>query len=251
MQFDLEGKTAIVTGGTRGLGRIIANTLAEQGCRVMVCGRNQPADLTESVHFYQADVRKADEAEALVEATVGKFGGLDILVNNAGGSPESEAASASPRFADAIMQLNLMAPYYMARASYAHLAKADNGSIISIGSVAGIRPAPGTAIYGAAKAGLMNLTQSLAQEWGKDGVRVNAIIVGLAETENVEATYGDSEAQAAVAASLPLGRMCRGGDVADAICFLASDAAQYISGARLNVDGGGEKPYFLDLVKGS
>ena len=251
MQFDLEGKAAIVTGGTRGLGRDIANTLAEQGCKVMVCGRNEPSDLAENIQFHQADIRKAEEAKALVKATVADFGRLDILVNNAGGSPASEAATASTRFADAIMQLNLMAPYYMSRACHAHLVKADNGSIINIGSVAGIRPAPGTAIYGAAKAGLMNLTQSLAQEWGKDGVRVNAIIVGLAETENAEATYGDADAQAAVAASLPLGRMCSGGDVASAICFLASDAAQYISGARLNVDGGGEKPYFLDLVKGS
>ncbi len=251
MQFDLDGKTAIVTGGTRGLGRDIANTLVDQDCQIMVCGRNQPEGLSENVGFFQADIRKADQAEALVEATISKFGGLDILVNNAGGSPETEAATASTRFADAIVQLNLMAPYYMARASHAHLVKSDNSSIINIGSVAGIRPAPGTAIYGAAKAGLMNLTQSLAQEWGKDGIRVNAIIVGLAETENVEATYGDADAQAAVAASLPLGRMCRGQDVADAICFLASNAAKYISGARLNVDGGGERPYFLDLVKGS
>jgi len=144
-----------------------------------------------------------------------------------------------------------MAPYYMARACHPHLAKSTNGSVINIASVSGIRPSPGTAIYGAAKAGLLNLTQSLAQEWGKDNIRVNAIIVGLAETENAEATYGNLEAQAAVGASLPLGRMCHGEDVANAVLYLASPAAQYVSGARLNVDGGGEKPYFLDLVKGS
>jgi len=94
------------------------------------------------------------------------------------------------------------------------------------------------------------LTQSLAQEWGPDHIRVNAIIVGLAETENAAATYGDEAAQTAIARSLPLGRMCQGKDIAQAVCYLASPAAQYISGARLNVDGGGEKPYFLDLVKG-
>jgi len=146
--------------------------------------------------------------------------------------------------------LVLLAPYYLSRASHGHLKNSNNGSIINIGSVAGIRPAPGTAIYGAAKAGLMSLTQSLAQEWGKDKIRVNAIIVGLAETDNAEATYGDAGAQTAVAASLPLGRMCCGEDVAKAVCYLASPAAEYVSGARLNVDGGGEKPYFLDLVKG-
>ena len=251
MQFDLAGKVALVTGGTRGLGRIIAATLAEQGCKVMVTARNEPETLDDGITFHQADIRDAEAVEKLVETTAAELGGIDILVNNAGGSPESDAATASPRFADAIMGLNFMAPYYLSRACHAHLKKSDNGNIINIGSVAGIRPAPGTAIYGAAKAGLMSLTQSLAQEWGKDKIRVNAIIVGLAETENTAATYGGEEAQAKVAASLPLGRMCRGEDVANAICYLASSAADYVSGARLNVDGGGEKPYFLDLVKGS
>ncbi len=250
MQFDLTGKVALITGGTRGLGRVIAATLVEQGCKVMVTARNEPDDLDDRVSFHQSDVRDPDAVDHLVEETVDHFGGIDILVNNAGGSPAADAAAASPRFADAIIGLNLMAPYYLSRACYPHLVKSDGGSIINIGSVAGIRPAPGTAIYGAAKAGLMSLTQSLAQEWGKDGIRVNAIIVGLAETENAEATYGDAAAQAKVAASLPLGRMCRGEDVANAICYLASPAAEYVSGARLNVDGGGEKPHFLDLVKG-
>lgn len=250
MDFGLDGKVAIVTGGTRGLGRDIARSLSAQRCRVVVCGRNAPETLPDNVKFLAADIRDADAAQNLVDNTVSEYGSLDILVNNAGGSPASDAATASPRFANAIIGLNLMAPYYLSRASHAHLKKSGNGSIINIGSVAGIRPAPGTAIYGAAKAGLMSLTQSLAQEWGKDKIRVNAIIVGLAETENAEATYGDKDAQAAVAASLPLGRMCQGEDVAKAVCYLASPAAEYVSGARLNVDGGGEKPYFLDLVKG-
>ena len=108
---------------------------------------------------------------------------------------------------------------------------------------------PGTAVYAAAKAGLVGLTRSLAQEWGPD-IRVNAIIVGLAETEGSASTYGDAAAHARIARSLPLGRMTRGDDVARAVLYLASDAAEYVSGAQLNVDGGGERPLFLDLIKG-
>jgi NAD(P)-dependent dehydrogenase (short-subunit alcohol dehydrogenase family) len=137
---------------------------------------------------------------------------------------------------------------YMAQAAHAPLKANGGGSIVNIASVSGIRPSPGTAAYGAAKAGLLNLTQSLAQEWGGDAIRVNAIIAGLMQTDNAEQTYGDEAAQAAVGASMPLGRMGRGGDIADAVLWLCSDMAAWVSGARINVDGGGERPYFLELV---
>jgi NAD(P)-dependent dehydrogenase (short-subunit alcohol dehydrogenase family) len=179
-----------------------------------------------------------------------RHGRLDILVNNAGGSPEAPAATASPRFSEAILKLNLLAPLNLAQATHKHMAARNSGLIVNIASVSGIRPSPGTAAYGAAKAGLLSLTQSLAQEWGSDGIRVNAIIVGLAETETSQQTYGDAAAQARVAASLPLGRMARGEDVANAILYLASPLASYVSGAQLEVFGGGERPHFLDLVKG-
>lgn len=248
--YDFNGKVAIVTGGTRGLGRQIAARLAASGCSVAVCGRNEPADLPANIAFFQADIRDPEQAKAFVDGVVGRFGRLDILVNNAGGSPAAEAATASPRFVDAILKLNLVGPLYMAQAAYPHMVKAGGGSIVNIASVSGARPSPGTAIYGAAKAGLLNLTQSLAQEWGRDGVRVNAIIAGLMTTENAEATYGDAEAQAAVGRSMPLGRMGEGNDLAGAVMWLSSDDAAWVSGARLQVDGGGERPYFLDLVKG-
>jgi len=251
LAINLSGRVAIVTGGTRGLGLRMATALAEAGARVVVCGRNAPESLPENLIFRAADIRDPDQAKQLVDAVAAEQGRLDILVNNAGGSPQAAAASASPRFFDAILKLNLHSAMYMAQAAHAHMRGAAGSSIVNIASVSGIRPSPMTAAYGAAKAGLLNLTQSLAQEWGPDGIRVNAIIVGLMQTEATGETYGDEAAQSAVARSLPLQRMGRGEDIAGAVLWLCSDLAAWVSGARINVDGGGERPYFLDLVKGN
>jgi NAD(P)-dependent dehydrogenase (short-subunit alcohol dehydrogenase family) len=246
----LNGKVAIVTGGTRGIGAAIVRTLLERGCEVVTCGRKAPDALPQaggrSAGFVACDVRDPAQAQALVAEVVERHGRLDTLVNNAGGSPQAVAATASPRFSDAIVALNLMAPLHMSQAAYPHL-KATRGSIVNIASVAAVRPSPGTAVYGAAKAGLLSLTKSLAQEWGPD-VRLNAIVVGLIETESAELTYGSEAAQARIAASLPLARMGRGADIADAVAFLASPAAAYVSGAELSVHGGGERPLFLEIV---
>jgi len=249
----MAGKVALVTGGTKGIGRAIAARLLEAGATVVVCGRNEPESLPEAVgrraEFIACDVRNAADCKALVDAVANRHGRLDLLVNNAGGSPGVDAATVSPRFSEAIIGLNLIAPVHLSQAAYQVMEKqAGGGSIVNIASVAGIRPAPGTAVYGAAKAGLLSLTTSLAQEWGPT-VRVNAIIVGLVETENAELTYGSVEAQAAIAEATPLKRMGRGGDVANAVLFLASPLAEFISGAALQVHGGGEQPHFLDLVR--
>ncbi len=251
LAINLHGRVAIVTGGTRGLGLRIALALALAGATVIVCGRNTPEALPESLVFRSADIRDPDQAKALVDAVAATYGRLDILVNNAGGSPQAAAATASPRFFDAILKLNLHAAMYLAQAAHAPMQQAGGGSIVNIASVSGIRPSPMTAAYGAAKAGLLSLTQSLAQEWGPDGIRVNAIIVGLVQTETADETYGNAAAQAAVGRSLPLQRMGRGDDIAGAVLWLCSDLAAWVSGARINVDGGGERPSFLDLVKGN
>lgn len=247
--LDFTGRVAVVTGGTRGLGRVISARLAQAGCVVAVCGRNAPESLPDGITFHAADIRDPDQAQAFIAEVVAQHGRLDILVNNAGGSPKADAATASARFFDSILKLNLHAAMYMAQAAHAPMKASGGGSIVNIASVSAIRPSPGTAAYGAAKAGLLNLTQSLAQEWGPDNIRVNAIIAGLMQTETAELTYGDTEAQAAVGRSMPLQRMGTGDDLAGAILWLCSDLASWVSGARINVDGGGERPYFLDLVK--
>jgi len=249
--IDLSGQVAIVTGGTRGLGRAIAVALAQAGCRVVTFARHAPESLPDGVSFLPGDIRDPEVAKALVDRVAADHGRVDILVNNAGGSPAVAAQSASPRFVEAILKLNLTAPLHLAQAAYPHMQRSGGGSVINIASVSGIRPSPGTAVYGAAKAGLLNLTQSLAQEWGPAGIRVNAIIAGLMQTETAEATYGDAEAQAAVGRSMPLQRMGTGEDLAGAVLWLCSPLAAWVSGARINVDGGGERPYFLDLVKGA
>jgi Dehydrogenases with different specificities (related to short-chain alcohol dehydrogenases) len=248
--IDLTNRVAIVTGGTRGLGRRMAEALVRSGASVTVCGRTAPEAMPDGLSFRTADIRDPDQAKALVDAVATEHGRLDILVNNAGGSPHAPAAEASPRFFDSILKLNLHSAMYLSQAAYGHMKRVGAGSIVNIASVSGIRPSPMTAAYGAAKAGLLNLTQSLAQEWGPDGIRVNAVIAGLMQTETTEATYGDEEAQAAVARSIPLGRMGTGDDIAGAVLWLCSSYAAWVSGARVNVDGGGERPYFLDLVKG-
>lgn len=246
-----KGKVAVVTGGTRGIGIAIVRRLLAEGYAVVTCGRTPPEQPIASdgrvAEFDACDIRDAAAVAEWIGTVAARHGRIDLVVNNAGGSPQADAATASPRFSERIIQLNLLAPLHVSQAAYAHL-KAVGGSIVNIASVSGVRPSPDTAVYGAAKAGLLSLTTSLAQEWGPE-VRVNAIIVGLIETENSEMSYGSAGAQDRIAASLPLRRMGRGADIAEAVVFLGSPAASYVSGARLEVHGGGERPLFLEIVK--
>lgn len=249
IQRFMSGRVAVVTGGSRGIGRAITEAFLRAGGEVVICSRKAPDELPavdgrRALHL-SADVREVDDVEALMASTWSRFGRLDVLVNNAGGSPQVEAAKASPRFSAAIIQLNLLAPLNLAqRANTIMQQQAEGGAIINIASVSGIRPSPGTAAYGAAKAGLLSLTQSLAVEWAPR-VRVNAIIAGLIRTEQSLAHYGDEAGIARVGATVPLGRMGTPEDVADACLFLASPMARYMSGAHLTLHGGGEWPAFL------
>jgi NAD(P)-dependent dehydrogenase (short-subunit alcohol dehydrogenase family) len=194
-------------------------------------------------------VREPDAAEKVVGFALARFGRVDVLVNNAGGSPHADAATASPRFSSAIVALNLLAPLYLAQRANAVMQGQDAGGVIvNVASVSGTRPSPGTAAYGAAKAGLLNLTQSLAVEWAPK-VRVNAVTPGLVHTEQSHLHYGDAAGIAAVSATVPLGRMAEPRDVAEACFFLASPGARYVTGANLLVHGGGERPAFLAAAK--
>lgn len=247
--LDFAGKTVIVTGGGKGIGRGIAECFLAAGADVVVCGRSQPETLPQcggrQAAFTPCDVRDFEQVEACVEFTLGRFGRLDVLVNNAGGAPHADAATASPRFSEAIIRLNLIAPLNFCQVANRVMQEQDNGgSIINIASVSTLRPSPGTAAYGAAKAGLVNLGSSLAVEWAPK-VRVNAVVAGLTETEQSQLHYGDEAGLAAVAATIPLERMARPQDIGNACLFLASPLASYISGTSFAVHGGGEKPAFL------
>lgn len=247
--LDFTSKVVIVTGGTKGVGRGIATAFLEAGADVVVCGRSEVADLPEAsgkkAVFVQADVREVEQIDRVVKTAVERFGRLDVLVNNAGGAPFALAATASPRFHEKILTLNLVAPlHFMQRANAQMQSQADGGAIVNIASVSGVRPSPGTAAYGAAKAGLLSLTQSLAVEWAPK-VRVNAVVCGLIQTEQADLHYGDAAGLAAVAATVPLGRMGTPADVADATVLLSSPLASYVSGASLLLHGGGERPAFL------
>src|SRR5690606_11988578 len=165
-------------------------------------------------------------------------------------SPPAPAASASPRFSEKIVALNLLAPLHFAQQANAVMQEQpEGGAIVNIASVSGLRPSPDTAAYGAAKAGLLALTRTLAMEWAPK-VRVNAVAAGMIDTEQAELFYGDAQAQARVAATVPLGRLGTPRDVGDACVFLVSPLASYVSGAALVLDGGGERPPFLAAVRG-
>ncbi len=251
--LDLSGDVVIVTGGCRGIGRGIAERFLEAGANVVVCCRHEPETLPRSgareAAFVAADVRESEEIDKVIGFTTNRFGRIDVLVNNAGGSPPADSATVSPKFSAAIITLNLVAPLVFAQKANAVMQQQpDGGVVINISSVSGLRPSPGTAAYGAAKAGLLNLTQTLAMDYAPK-VRVNAVTAGLVKTEQSHLFYGDDEGIAAVGATVPLGRMAEPADVADVCLFLASPLARYVSGESIVVHGGGERPAYLDAAK--
>jgi NAD(P)-dependent dehydrogenase (short-subunit alcohol dehydrogenase family) len=240
MDLGLDGAVALVTGGARGVGRGIAD--------VLVCGRTEPDEPGTGLVFRACDVREPDDVAALVAWIVAEYGALDLAVNNAGGAPFSPAADASPRLHSKIVELNLLAPLIVAQTANAVMQQqASGGSIVMVSSVSGHRPSPGTAAYGAAKAGLDSLTSTLAVEWAPK-VRVNSVVAGMVRTEQSHLHYGDEDGIAAVGRTVPLGRLADPREIGTCVAFLASPLASYVSGSTLTAHGGGEMPAFLSAA---
>jgi NAD(P)-dependent dehydrogenase (short-subunit alcohol dehydrogenase family) len=246
LSLDLSGRVALVTGGSRGIGRGITEVLVAAGATVVSCSRSGADPVPGSTHE-QCDVRDPDSVAALIGGIIARHGRLDVLVNNAGGAPYAQAADASPRFHDKVLGLNLHAPLLVAQAANAVMQRQDSGgSIVNISSVSALRPSPGTAAYGAAKAGVDSLTRSLAVEWAPK-VRMNAVDVGLCRTEHTDDHYGGDARVAAIERTIPLGRMADPTEVGHVVAFLAGDLASYVSGAQVACHGGGEPPIFLHV----
>jgi NAD(P)-dependent dehydrogenase (short-subunit alcohol dehydrogenase family) len=242
--IDFDDTVVLVTGGTRGVGRGIAQRFADAHASVVVCARNKVDDLPADWTFLSADVRDGDAAWATIDAVVEQFGHIDVLVNNAGGAPPADTTTAPPRFSERVLALNLLAAVYCSQRANHWMQERDGGSIINISSISGMRPSPNSAIYSAAKAGLVNFTMTAGMEWAPK-VRVNCVSVGLIRTEQSHLYYGDEEGIARVSATIPMRRMAEPSDVGDVCLFLASPLASYVTGSNLVAHGGGEPPPYL------
>lgn len=247
-----QGRVVLVTGGGKGIGRGISESFLAQGDRVIICGREAPESLPaaadEQATFIEADLKQDAAIESLCAQILNDHGRLDVLVNNAGGSPFAMADATSARYNESVIRLNLLAPFALAQQANRIMQQQEAGGVILfIASVSGLRASPGTAAYGAAKAGVLNLTKSLAVEWAPK-VRVVAISPGLIRTEQSHLHYGDEDGIARVAATVPLGRLGRTEDIGQACLWLSSPQASYASGSNLVLDGGGERPSFLDAA---
>ena len=248
MDVGLAGSVALVTGGVRGVGRGIVEVLHGAGAAVVTCARHEPEQPREGVDYHVADVRDTEQMSALIDTIVARHGRLDVLVNNVGGAPYALVQDSSAKLLGKLIELNLLAPLLVAQLANTVMQRQDGGGVIvNVSSVSGHRPSPGTAAYGAAKAGLDNLTQSLAIEWAPK-VRVNSVICGMIRTELAHVHYGDEEGIAAVGRTVPLGRLAQPEEIGNCVAFLASPLASYVTGGVLVAHGGGEAPAFLSAA---
>ena len=239
--YDFSERVVVVTGGSRGVGAGVVAAFVAAGAHVVACGRHEAT--VEGAVFVTADIRKPPEAERVIAKAVEHFGRLDVLINNAGGSPNVPAADASPRFVEAIVNLNLLAPLWCAQSAHKVMAvQEDGGSIVNISSVSGMRPSPGCL-------GLRRGQGRPHQPDGDPGRRVGARWSGSTASPPGCSTPAPATTSTAAPRAwsgrpppCPVGRMGTPADVAEACLYLSSDAASYVTGANLVVHGGGEPP---------
>ena len=243
----LAGRHAFVTGGSRGIGRAIVTALAQAGAAVSFtyCNEKSNADALVAelathdlqAHGVRMDVRDRASVHKALEQATGRFGGLRVLINNAGINKPTDFDNITDADWDDILGVNLKGPFVVTQEAFPHLIRAGGGAVVMIGSVSGQYGGPRTAHYAASKAGLISLGQVIARFGAKHNVRCNTLSAGLIQSEM--ATQGmASPAVQAAAQSIPLGRLGAPEEVADAVVFLASDAARYITAQTLNVNGG-------------
>ena len=248
--FSLEGKVAIVTGGSRGIGRSIAVGLAENGANVVVAAR-KPESMEEAVAEVNAtgrkgigiptNVRDMDALQNLVDETKKQLGRVDILVNNAGTNPVfGPVQNIDERAWDTIMNTNLKSPFFLSKLVREAIKEhGEGGSIVNVSSTGGIRASAGLGGYSVSKAGIIMLTQVCAQQWGTDGIRVNCIAPGLIKTEFSRALWETPDILAGATERSALQRIGQPEEMAGAVVYFASDASSYVTGQTLILDGGG------------
>src|SRR6185503_2357204 len=247
--FDLRGRVAIVTGGSRGLGAEFAEGLAEAGASLMLCARRDEWLVPGveglrgrgfTAHGLRCDVSNIEQVQAVIDATVERFGQVDVLVNNAGVSWGERPESMTLTHWQKVIEVNLTGAFIFSQAAGREMLKRQYGRIINIASIAGLQGnvnGPYYAGYAASKAGLMGLTRELAASWGRHGIRVNAIAPGFFPSRMSEASIRLVEE--GIKKTTPLGRVGQPGELKGVAVFLASDASNYITGQTIVVDGGG------------
>lgn len=246
--FDLTGKVALITGASKGIGEAIARIFAEYGAKVVISSRKQ-ADLDELANDIKATggectgiaahAGEIAQLKLLVEKTVEIYGGIDILVNNAATNPVyGPSLDCSESAFDKIMQVNVKAPFELAKMIHPIMKARGGGSVINISSIAGHTPDPGLGIYSVSKASLNMLTKVLAKEWGEDGIRVNAICPGLIKTKFSQALWDNEKTLAHFTKRLPIARMGSVEEISPMALYLASSASGYTTGGLFSIDGG-------------